>query len=234
MAEMTLDIVRLLLFPALMAFAAISDLFTMTISNRISLLLVAGFVLLAAFGGMSLQAISLHVAAGFAVLTFAFVCFALGWVGGGDAKLVAATALWFGFDHLMMYLVYASIAGGVLTLLILQLRQWPLPAAAAVAGLAAKAARPEDRRSLRHRARLRRAADLPRDRVDEGDRSRPLRRRLAHDPEKLPRRDRGGFRQDHAQTTMALARAGNPEFAALDLSKKLSLTRFRYASLTML
>jgi prepilin peptidase CpaA len=127
MAEMTLDIVRLLLFPALMAFAAISDLFTMTISNRISLLLLAGFVLLAAFGGMSLQAISLHVAAGFAVLIFAFICFALGWVGGGDAKLVAATALWFGFDHLMMYLVYASIAGGVLTLLILQLRQWPLP-----------------------------------------------------------------------------------------------------------
>ena len=127
MAEMTLDIVRLLLFPALMAFAAISDLFTMTISNRISLLLLAGFALLAAFGGMSLQAISLHVAAGLAVLTFAFICFALGWIGGGDAKLVAATALWFGFDHLMMYLLYASIAGGVLTLLILQLRQWPLP-----------------------------------------------------------------------------------------------------------
>lgn len=128
MMDMTLDIARLLLFPALMAFAAVSDLFTMTISNRISLLLLAGFVLLAVLGGMSLHAISMHVAAGLAVLTVAFICFAFGWVGGGDAKLAAATALWFGFDHLMIYLAYAGVAGGILTLLLLQFRRWPLPA----------------------------------------------------------------------------------------------------------
>src|SRR5690349_4284933 len=99
-AHMTLDLVRLLLFPSLMAFAAVSDLMTMTISNRISLLLVAGFIVLAALGGMSLFAISMHLAAGAAVLAFAFGCFAAGWIGGGDAKLAAATALWFGFEHL--------------------------------------------------------------------------------------------------------------------------------------
>ena len=44
---MILDLARLLLFPALMAFAAASDLLTMTISNRVSLGLVAGFFLLA-------------------------------------------------------------------------------------------------------------------------------------------------------------------------------------------
>jgi len=49
---MILDITRLLLFPALMAFAAASDLFTMTISNRVSLALVAGFLALALLGGM--------------------------------------------------------------------------------------------------------------------------------------------------------------------------------------
>jgi prepilin peptidase CpaA len=125
---MTLDIVRLLLFPALMAFAAVNDLFTMTISNRISLLLVAGFLLLAAFSGMSLHAIGMHFVAGFAVLTFTFVCFACGWIGGGDAKLAAATALWFGFDHLTVYLLYVAIAGGILTLLILYFRKVPLPA----------------------------------------------------------------------------------------------------------
>src|SRR5689334_8277802 len=63
-AHMTLDLVRLLLFPSLMAFAAVSDLMTMSISNRISLLLVAGFVVLGALGGMSLYAISMHLAAG--------------------------------------------------------------------------------------------------------------------------------------------------------------------------
>lgn len=124
---MTLDVVRLLLFPALMAFAAVSDLFTMTISNRISLLLLAGFALLAAFGGMSALEVLSHLGAGAVVLVIAFGCFAMGWIGGGDAKLAAATALWFGFDHLMPYLLYASLIGGVLTLLIIQFREFPLP-----------------------------------------------------------------------------------------------------------
>jgi prepilin peptidase CpaA len=128
---MILDILRLLLFPALMAFAAASDLFTMTISNRVSLALVAGFLVLAVFSGMGLHDMLSHAGAGAAVLAVAFVCFAMGWVGGGDAKVAAAAALWFGFGHLLNYLVYASLFGGALTLLLLQFRQWPLPYALA-------------------------------------------------------------------------------------------------------
>jgi prepilin peptidase CpaA len=124
---MILDIARLMLFPALMAFAAASDLFTMTISNRVSLALVAGFLVLALLGGMGLYDILSHVGAGALVLAVAFGCFAMGWVGGGDAKVAAGAALWFGFGHLMDYLVYASLFGGALTLLLLQFRQWPLP-----------------------------------------------------------------------------------------------------------
>ena len=124
---MILDIARLLLFPALMAFAAASDLFTMTISNRVSLALLAGFLVLALISGMGLTDILSHLGAGAAVLAVAFGCFAMGWVGGGDAKVAAAAALWFGFAHLMNYLVYASLFGGALTLLLLQFRQWPLP-----------------------------------------------------------------------------------------------------------
>lgn len=126
---MVLDIVRLLLFPALMAFAAASDLITMTISNRISLALGAGFVALALLGGMGLHDMLSHAGAGLTVLAAAFVCFAMGWIGGGDAKVAAAAALWFGFGHLLDYLVYASLFGGALTLLLLQFREWPLPAA---------------------------------------------------------------------------------------------------------
>ncbi|HEY8337876.1 MAG TPA: prepilin peptidase [Tardiphaga sp.] len=124
---MIIDIARLMIFPALMAFAAASDLFTMTISNRVSLLLVAGFFALALFGGLGLQDILSHIGAGFAVLVVAFGCFAMGWVGGGDAKVAAAAGLWFGFGHLLEYLVYASLFGGALTLLLLQFRAWPLP-----------------------------------------------------------------------------------------------------------
>jgi|ERR1700744_5178031 prepilin peptidase CpaA len=128
---MILDIARLLLFPALMLFAAASDLFTMTISNRVSLILAAGFLVLAPLTGMAFHEITSHFAAGASVLVIAFACFAMGWIGGGDAKVAAAAALWFGFDHLLNYLLYASIFGGALTLLLLQFRQWPLPYALA-------------------------------------------------------------------------------------------------------
>jgi prepilin peptidase CpaA len=124
---MILDLARLLLFPALMAFAAASDLLTMEISNRVSLALIAGFLLLAAFGGMEPTEMLAHAGAGALVLVVAFLCFAMGWIGGGDAKVAAAAALWFGFAHLMNYLLYASLFGGALTLLLLQFRQWPLP-----------------------------------------------------------------------------------------------------------
>jgi len=128
---MILDVARLLFFPALMAFAAASDLFTMTISNRVSLALAAGFLALAVASGMAPSVILMHLAAGSAVLVGAFACFAFGWIGGGDAKVAAGAALWFGFAHLLNYLIYASLFGGVLTLLLLQFRQWPLPYALA-------------------------------------------------------------------------------------------------------
>lgn len=124
---MILDLLRLFLFPALMAFAAASDLFTMTISNRVSLWLIAGFFLVAALGGMPAAAMLSHVGAGLVVLAVAFTCFAFGWIGGGDAKVAAAAALWFGFAHLLDYLLIASLLGGALTLGLLMFRQWPLP-----------------------------------------------------------------------------------------------------------
>ena len=127
---MLTDAIRLLLFPALMAFAASSDLLTMTISNRLSLALAGGFFLLTIITGMSFSAIGMHLAAAALVLTISFGFFSMGWIGGGDAKLAAATALWFGFDYLLDYLVYASLFGGVLTLVLIQFRRLPLPAPA--------------------------------------------------------------------------------------------------------
>ena len=58
---MLTDAIRLLLFPALMAFAASSDLLTMTISNRLSLALAGGFFLLALVTGMSSAAVGMHL-----------------------------------------------------------------------------------------------------------------------------------------------------------------------------
>lgn len=122
-----IEAIELTLFPAVMAFAASSDLFTMTIANRVSLTLVAGFGLLAVLIGMSPGNMLSHAGAAAAVLAVVFLFFTRGWIGGGDAKLAAATVLWLGFAHLADYLVYASLFGGVLTLAIIQFRAMPLP-----------------------------------------------------------------------------------------------------------
>ena len=111
----------------MMAFAASSDLLTMTISNRVSLIVAAGFLVLALPIGMSLTDVLSHAGAAATVLVIAYGFFTRGWIGGGDAKLAAATALWLGFDHLLDYLVYTSLLGGAMTLLLIQFRLMPLP-----------------------------------------------------------------------------------------------------------
>jgi prepilin peptidase CpaA len=124
---MLIDAVRLLLFPAMMAFAASSDLLTMTISNRVSLILLGGFFALALASGMPAGTLGAHVGAATLVFAVVFFFFARGWIGGGDAKLAAVTALWLGFDQLLAYLVYASLFGGVLTFMMIRFRFTPLP-----------------------------------------------------------------------------------------------------------
>jgi prepilin peptidase CpaA len=124
---MVADAIRLALFPAMMAFAASSDFLTLTISNRVSLILVGGFVTLAVIGGVTAADVLSHLAAGCVVLVAGFSLFARGIIGGGDAKLAAATALWLGFDHLLPYLLYASLLGGALSVGLIWFRMAPLP-----------------------------------------------------------------------------------------------------------
>jgi prepilin peptidase CpaA len=118
----------LFVFPVLMAYAASSDLLTMRIANWLVLLLVAAYFVLAFFAQLPLNEIGINLAAAGCVLVVAFLFFAFGWIGGGDAKLISATALWVGVGMLLPYLIYASLLGGGLTLLILVLRRYPLPA----------------------------------------------------------------------------------------------------------
>lgn len=117
-------------FPAAMAYAAASDLTTMTIPNWLCLLLLGAFGLCAVSTSMGWAVFGWHLAAGLTVLAVCFGLFAAGWIGGGDAKLAAATALWLGFEQLLPYLFIAAIAGGLLTTVILALRAAPLPALA--------------------------------------------------------------------------------------------------------
>ena len=115
----------LLVFPVAITIAAAFDLLTMTIPNKISLALAAAFLVVAPLTHLPLNDIGTHVATGLGVLVAGFVLFARGYVGGGDVKLLAATALWLGFDSLGEYIFVVCLFGGLLSVVVLMLRRLP-------------------------------------------------------------------------------------------------------------
>ncbi|ODA66386.1 Type IV leader peptidase family protein [Methyloligella halotolerans] len=125
---MILNFLILTIFPACMALAASMDLITMTVPNRIPVALVIGFICLAPLVGLTLPEIGLQVAFAIAALVIGFGMFAMGWIGGGDAKLFAATVLWLNPAALVTYTMLSAILGGALTLMLLMYRSYPLPA----------------------------------------------------------------------------------------------------------
>lgn len=110
-------------FPFCLAVAAFSDLFTMTIPNRVSAILLGAFLLAAPLSGLGLAEIGMHLGAGLLVFSVGFVLFALNIMGGGDVKVLSASAVWFGFTlSLFEYMTFVSAFGGLLTIAILLLR----------------------------------------------------------------------------------------------------------------
>ena len=111
-----------------MVYAGLVDLTTMRIRNGLVLALLAVYVALAPMAGFTLEEVAWSAAIAAGLLLVGFVFFARGWMGGGDAKLLAVTALWLGFEQMPAFLVYTALFGAVLTLAILQLRLVGLPA----------------------------------------------------------------------------------------------------------
>jgi prepilin peptidase CpaA len=124
----------LVVLPALLAAAAIWDLTSFTIPNPLSLALAALFPLFALALRLPLDAFGGHLLAGLIALLIGFTMFARNFIGGGDAKLYAGAALWLGLHDLVAYTLIATILGGLLTLVLLGLRQLPLPAGLARQG----------------------------------------------------------------------------------------------------
>lgn len=118
----------IVVFAAAMIFAGIRDLTTMIIPNWLTLGLGLAFFVGAFYVGMPLEEMALHASTGLALLLVGMGLFGMGWIGGGDAKFVAAASLWIGWAQAMPYLLVATILGGGLTMLILFYRTMPLPA----------------------------------------------------------------------------------------------------------
>jgi prepilin peptidase CpaA len=121
------EILVLVALPLLLAAAAGWDMASFTIPNFLNLALIAAFAIFAFAAGLSFSVIGWHLLAGCAALAIGFALFALGHIGGGDAKLFAAVVLWLGLKDFLPYALMASLFGGVLAAALMLLRQWPLP-----------------------------------------------------------------------------------------------------------
>lgn len=111
-----------LFFPALIIFAGSYDMLCKTISNRLCAVIALAFVPAAVWIGMDTGQIALHVSCAAVMLIAGFALFAAGWIGGGDAKLFAAAALWFGWAEIADYAAASAIIGGGLALCIIAIR----------------------------------------------------------------------------------------------------------------
>jgi len=114
-----LRLLALLLFPLGVIVAALRDLTSYTIPNRISLFLLFAYPVAALVAGLSPVTIGISAASGAALLALGVGMFALHWIGGGDAKIFAVSGLWLGFPAVMPFTMWTALAGGGLALMLM-------------------------------------------------------------------------------------------------------------------
>jgi prepilin peptidase CpaA len=122
------------LFPIALVYAGICDLRRFEIPNWVSVVLFLGFFPIALIVGWDGPALLDHLLAGCAMLALGFFLFAGSVIGGGDAKLLAAVAVWTGWALLPAFLVVMALSGGVIAVFLIVFRHIPLPAGAARIG----------------------------------------------------------------------------------------------------
>jgi prepilin peptidase CpaA len=111
----------------LLLVASTQDIWRLEISNWLCVAVALCAFLAIAIGGPIIglwQNLLLFAA----VLGLGTLLFARGWMGGGDVKLLAASALWFDLDQGWKMLVAVAILGGLETLIVMLLRLLPWPA----------------------------------------------------------------------------------------------------------
>ncbi|MEE2565790.1 A24 family peptidase [Hyphobacterium marinum] len=120
---MTATMIPVLAFAFLMTLAALKDAMSFTIPNWLSGAVALVFPLAAALMGIGWAEFGLHLAVGVGALVLGMALYAPGWIGGGDAKLIAAAALWFGWPDAVIFLGKSALMGGALAVTLLMLRR---------------------------------------------------------------------------------------------------------------
>lgn len=115
-------------FIFLVMLAAVQDIAYLKIPNAVILTLAVGFLPCALAAGLPWTVIGTNFLVGFGAFFIGLILFAFKLAGGGDGKLIAASALWFGWNmSLVQFLFYTAIFGGGLAVFVLFVRQTPAP-----------------------------------------------------------------------------------------------------------
>lgn len=122
------------IFLAALIWASVTDLRHFEVPNWLPAAIVLSFAVAALLQGDVRTVAQDHVLIGAATLVIGFVLFAVRLVGGGDVKLLAATALWVGWSHLLPYLFWMALTGGMIALLLILFRRLRLPLPMAAIG----------------------------------------------------------------------------------------------------
>ena len=139
-----IEVALLCCFPVLVITAGLFDITSFTIPNWISLALIALFLPTALAGHVGWPAIGLAALVGVAALALAVFMFAMNWIGGGDAKLLAAASLWIGWPQALEFMVITGLAGGILAVTLLAMRSgWVRRYAVAGPGWVGRLATPD-------------------------------------------------------------------------------------------
>jgi prepilin peptidase CpaA len=96
--------------------AAVTDIHRRQIDNGLNLAIALGAPLFWLASGLSFGDIGWQLAVAAGAFTISVGFFALGWMGGGDVKLLSALALWIKPFWFAQLVVVMAIAGGLLTL----------------------------------------------------------------------------------------------------------------------
>ncbi len=112
------DTLILSVFPLMVVMAGISDFFTLKIPNWLNAVIAVSVVPFVILAGMPLEIFAWHIIAGLVTFVVGFILFSINIIGGGDAKMLAACAVWVGWDVLMEFAVVTVFAGAVLVIAI--------------------------------------------------------------------------------------------------------------------
>lgn len=102
--------------PQLMA--ALNDANAMKIPNRIPLIAFLSFFLVLPFTWAGIPVFLEHLNVCLVVFAVGFAMFAFGWMGGGDSKLLAGTAIWFTWSDIFTYILLTTVFGAILTIIL--------------------------------------------------------------------------------------------------------------------